>query len=157
MLHKLKRNEGGVGKTKHVKLTASSASTGTCRAVGNLPLPNAAAFLVSTATKTGAEEPARTCFKEATTASAGTQKDEATSVPTNVALVDMNGFAEQFHRPERTRTGSSTWSTTRGQKCEFKYFKRTTRPRETHVASRRAIHALAHLKQIRLLSTRGPR
>ena len=64
-------------------LTASSASTGTCTAVGRRPLPNAAVLLVSTATKTGADEPARTCFREATTASAGTQKDEATSVPVN--------------------------------------------------------------------------
>jgi hypothetical protein len=64
-------------------LTASSASTGTCKAVGRRPLPNAAVLLVSIATKTGADEPARTCFREATTASAGTQKDEATSVPVN--------------------------------------------------------------------------
>jgi hypothetical protein len=49
--------------------------------VGNLLLPNATALLVSMATKTGADEPERQCFREETTASAGTTKEEATSVP----------------------------------------------------------------------------
>ncbi len=62
-------------------LTVFSASTGMCRAVGNLPLPNAALLLVSTTTKTGEDEPAREFLRDATTASAGTQNEEATSVP----------------------------------------------------------------------------
>jgi hypothetical protein len=64
----------------------SSDKTGKCRAVGNLLLPNAAPLLVSIAIKTGAEEPARVCLREATTFSAGIQKEEATSVPYNVMV-----------------------------------------------------------------------
>ena len=70
-------------RNKKRVVTVSSASTGTCKAVGSLRLPNAAALLVSTATKTGADEPERQFRREETTASAGTQNDEATSVPVN--------------------------------------------------------------------------
>ncbi len=63
------------------KFTASSANTGTCKAVGSLHVLNAIVLLVSIATKTGADEPERLCFREETTASAGITNDEATSVP----------------------------------------------------------------------------
>ena len=77
---------------RYAMLTVSSASTGTCIAVGSLPLPNAAALLVSIATNTGADDPARTCFREETTASAGIQKEEAISVPVDMTIVNVNNF-----------------------------------------------------------------
>lgn len=73
-------------------LTASSASTGTCMAVGSLPFPNAAALLVSIATNTGANDPARTCFREETTASAGIQNEEAMSVPVEMSIQGIRTF-----------------------------------------------------------------